>query len=255
MWMRRLLASAAAAVVATLATGAMTAYAAPTTADLAIAASTAQGHVGQGVDVRYVLRNNGPNAAAPLTYAVDIVAPPGTRIVSTGGGACQVISEGEHVRCRYGQQLAAGDRRQLALRLFVESVPTGCGGMAISYADDPRPSNNVTKVRVTVGGVPRSCLGSTTASPTPTKTKASPSVSPTVDVTETAPDDTISPEDTFAPAAEPQDTVGGGLGFASILVIGGGAVLVSLGGVLIWWMLRRDPDDEADDDATRPIYE
>ncbi|MCP2326287.1 hypothetical protein HDA40_004794 [Hamadaea flava] len=254
MWMRRVLAAAAAALVAGLATGAATAYAAPTTADLAVSASAVGGRVGQAVDVRYVLRNNGPQSAAPLTYTVDFTAPPGTRIVSTGGGICQPAS-GTHARCAYSAALADGARRQLTLRLRIDSAPTGCGALVISYADDPRPGNNTAAVRVAVDGRPRNCSGSdTTASPRPTKSKVSPTPSdePTVDATEEFTDETSSPDDSPQPATMPQDTVGG-LGLGSVLVIGGGAVLVSLGGLLLWWMLRKDPDDDADD-ATGPIY-
>jgi len=249
MWMRRVLAAVAAALVAGLATGAVTAYAAPTTADLAIAASARSGKVGLAVDVPYVIRNNGPQTAVGFT--VEITAPPGTRIISTGGGICQPAT-GATARCTFGQ-LASGARRQLALRLRIDSAPTGCGAMAVNYGDDPRPGNNATNVRVTVDGQPRSCSGSTspTATPKPTKTKSSPTATPTEEITEAAPVETTADE-TFGAGAS-QDTVGGGTSLGSVLVIGGGVVLVSLGGVLLWWMLRKDPED-ADDDHTGPIY-
>ncbi|NUO57161.1 MAG: hypothetical protein HOV78_10880 [Hamadaea sp.] len=252
MWMRRVLAAAAAALVAGLATGAATAYAAPTTADLGVSASAVTGRVGQAVDVRYVLRNNGPQSAAPLTYTVHITAPPGTRIVSTGGGVCQPAT-GTQARCVYSAALADGARRQLTLRLRIDSAPTGCGAVAISYADDPRPGNNSAAVRVAVDGRPRTCSGTgTSPTPKPTKSKVSPTPTdePTVDVTDEAAEETAT--DSPQPQVMPRDTVGG-LGLGSVLVIGGGAVLVSLGGVLLWWMLRKDPEDDLDD-TTGPIY-
>ncbi|NUT19417.1 MAG: DUF11 domain-containing protein [Hamadaea sp.] len=252
MWMRRVLAAVAVALVAGLATGAATAYAAPTTADLAVAAAGVTGRVGQAVDVRYTVRNNGPNGV--LSYTVDLAAPPGTRIVSTGGGLCQPAT-GTHVKCTYGA-LASGARRQLTLRLRIDSAPTSCGALSVGYADDPRPGNNRAGIRVVVDGQPRNCSGTVTSpTPKPTKSRVSPTPTdePTVDVTGAA-DETTGTEDSPQPQTLPQDTVDGGLGLGSFLVIGGGAVLVSLGGVLLWWMLRKDPGDDDPDDATGPIY-
>jgi hypothetical protein len=250
----RTLAGLAAVLVAWLMIGGGTAVAAAPKADLAIATAPAAGTVGLAVDVRYVLRNNGPQAVAALSFAVDILAPHGTQIISPGGGSCQVITPGEQLRCRYGFQLAAGERHALALRLKIVTAPTGCGRVALTYANDPRPVNNAANVRVTVDGKPGSCAATTSpsASPKPSRTKASASATPTAEVTEGLPADSTEAELTAAPQAG-SDDIGGGTSFGSVLVIGGGVILVGLGGLLIWRMLRKDPDDY-DDDATGPIY-
>jgi len=255
MWMRRTLAGLAGVLVAWLAIGGGTALAAMPKADLAIGVSTSAGIVGQAVDVRYVIRNNGPNAVAPLTFVLDIVAPRGTQIISAGGGACEVVTIGEHLRCRFGFQLASGERRALALRLKVVAAPSGCGRMGLAYGNDPRPANNVANIRVTVDGKPGSCAAtaSSSASPKPTRTKASASPSPSFDATDEPSANQTGEQSTPLAGADVEE-VGGGTSLGSILVIGGGVILVGLGGVLIWRMLRKEPEDDYDDDVTGPIY-
>ncbi|NUT32256.1 MAG: hypothetical protein HOV79_04180 [Hamadaea sp.] len=263
MWMSRAaavllagLAVAATAALPLMARPAPAVAAAPR-ADLAIATSPVAGKVGQAVDVKYVIRNNGPNAVLPLSWVVDVVAPAGTQIVNAGTAACEVVTAGRHLRCRYGFGLASGDRKSLTVRVRVENVPTGCGRLALTYSDDPRPGNNTANIRITVDGLPASCAvasRSPSPSPKPSRTRASASPSPTSSEPAEPTEDETSAEETYAPLTPSGGEDGGGLGLGSILVIGGGAVLVALGGLLVWRLLRTDPDDDyEDDDATGPI--
>jgi hypothetical protein len=253
MWMRRTLAGLAGVLVVWLGIGGGSALAAVPKADLAIGVSTSAGIVGQSVDVRYVIRNNGPGLVAPFTFVLDIVAPRGTQIISAGGGACEAVVAGEHLRCRFGFQLASGERHALALRLKVVTAPSGCGRMGLAYGNDPRPANNVANVRVTVDGKPGNCTATSSPTPKPTRTKASATPSPSFDATQEPAVDQTSEQPTPVVGADVDD-VGGGTSLGSILVIGGGAILVGLGGLLIWRMLRKEPEDDVDGDATGPIY-
>ncbi|NUR29561.1 MAG: hypothetical protein HOV83_27560, partial [Catenulispora sp.] len=45
------------------------------------------------------------------------------------------------------------------------------------------------------------------------------------------------------------NTDGGGLGLGSVLVLGGGALLVGVGGVIMWRLLRKDPEDDLEDET------
>lgn len=257
MWMSRVVAALLAGLAAAAAVAfSSAAQAAAPRADLAIAASAVGGKVGQGVDVRYVIRNNGPETVLPLSWVVDVVAPAGTRIVNTGAAACEVVTTGSHLRCRYPVTVKSGDRLNATFRVRIDKAPTGCGRLALTYSDDPRPGNNAANVRVTVDGLPANCAATATKSPSPKASRsrtASPSASPS-EVVEPGALET-SDEVTAAPPVAAGAEGDSGMGLGGMLVIGGGAILVALGGLLVWRLLRADPEDDwdPDDGDTRPL--
>ena len=235
--------------------GGAAAYAAPAlSADLQVTASQASGHIGDSVEVRLVVRNNGPAQVLPETWQLDMQAPPGTRI---GGGSALAGSCSQsdgHARCRYGFGLRRGERHELKLGLHIDGQPSGCGRATVMYGMDPRDRNNAANIRVTVGGQPSNC--SVRLSPTPSS-QVEPTATPEGEATEAPPDDLPASVDAGALPAYPSDSEGGGLSLASVLVIGGGLALVVFGGLLIWRLMKREPDDDlADDTADHyPAYE
>jgi hypothetical protein len=251
--MRRLLAavSGLAVGVLTVLPGAAAAHAAPVlSADLQVSASQVSGHIGNSVEIRLVVRNNGPNAVLPETWTLAFQAPPGTRL---GGGSALAgnCDQGDRqAQCRYGFGLRRGERHDLKLGLWIQSQPSGCGRVEVAYGLDPRARNNSVPLRVTVDGKPSSCSTRISPSPSP-KESPTPSATPEAEVTEVPSDQPPASADVL-PAYQSDE--GGGLGLASILVIGGGLMLVALGGVLIWRLLRRENDDDYEDDPTGPIY-
>ncbi|WP_027341921.1 hypothetical protein [Hamadaea tsunoensis] len=257
MLLRRLAAGWAAVFVALLAAWIMAAPARADVpkADLSLSASGKNGDVGESVEIKFVVRNAGPGMAAPGAWSLDIAAPDGTQFAGGGsvaqGGQCVNASRG-HLRCTYAYPLLRGDRREMTLNLRINAQPQTCGAMIVNYSNDPRPSNNGVNLRVTVGGQPRNCAAAArSASPSP---KSSPSrkASPTPEATEAVVDQvetTSTTESAPALAGASTDTGGGGLGIGSVLVLGGGAVLVGVGGILMWRLLRRDPEDDIDDET------
>jgi hypothetical protein len=250
--MRRLLAAVSVLVVGALAAlpGATAAAAAPALpADLQVTASQASGRIGSSIEVRLSLRNNGPNLIVAETFQLVIEAPPGTRL--GGGSALAGNCERSETtaRCRYGFGLRRGERHVLRLGLVIQAQPSACGRVATNYAMDPRDRNNAANIRVTVGGQPRSCFVRT--SPTP---KASPTpkvtATPETEITEAPPDDAPASAEVLPALPADDDSTGGGLSMAGIMVIGGGLVLVALGGLLIWRLFRREPDGDEDDAGT-----
>jgi hypothetical protein len=225
--------------------------------DLGVSSGSVGGRIGESVEVRLVVRNNGPDPVLAETWVLDLQAPPGTRI--TGGGSavagqCNQMGD-RHVQCRYGFGLKRGARHELKLGLQIVEQPSGCGQATVGYAADPRASNNSVPIRVTVGGFPRSnCQPG--PSPTPRTSKsATPTATPEGEITEAPPGDVTPSESVLAAYQSNGEGESGGLSLASVLVIGGGLVLVILGGLLIWRLLRKgSEDDYSDDDATGPIY-
>jgi hypothetical protein len=246
------------AVVALASGGAAVAAPVPRS-DLGVSAGSVGGHIGEQVQARMVVRNNGPDPVLPGTWVLDIQAPAGTRI--TGGdaiaGTCNHMSD-QHVLCRYGFGIRDGDKRELRVTLQIVDQPVGCGRATVGYAGDPRPGNNAANIRVTVDGKPGSCQPvRNTPSPTPRASKsAKPSATPTEELTLPPPGDSPAASEGVLPAYQSNGGDGsGGLSLASVLVIGGGVLLVVLGGLLIWRLLRKgSEDDYYDDDATGPIY-
>lgn len=257
--MRKLRTAASVLVVGVLValTGAAPTVAAPLlAADLGISASQASGHIGESVDVRLVVRNNGPSTLLPGTWTLDLTAPPGTSI---GGGSAVAgnCSGGDHhVQCRYGFTLRRGDRHELRLGLRIDGQPSGCGQAVVAYTGDQRMRNNAVNLRVTVGGQPRNCSG-TQQSPTPKATRSpKPTATPEGAVTEAPPQDTQASAEALpaVPADSSSNGDGGGLSFASILVIVGGLALIALGGLLVWrlWKRADEDDDEEEPDEWQP---
>jgi len=248
--MRRLLAavSGLAVGVLTVLPGAAAAHAAPVlSADLQVSASQVSGHIGNSVEIRLVVRNNGPYAVLPETWMLSFQAPPGTRL---GGGSALAgnCNQGDRqAQCRYGFGLRRGERHDLKLGLWIESQPSGCGRVEVAYGLDPRARNNSVPLRVTVDGKPGSCSSRISPSPSP---KESPTPSATPEAEVEVPSDEPPASANVLPAYQSDE--GGGLGLASILVIGGGLMLVALGGVLIWRLLRRENDDEYYEDGQYP---
>jgi Domain of unknown function DUF11 len=245
------------AVVALAGGGAAVAAPVPRS-DLGVSTGSVGGHIGEQVQARMVVRNNGPDPVLPGTWVLDIQAPAGTRI--TGGdaiaGTCNHMSD-QHVLCRYGFGIRDGDKRELRVTLQIVDQPVGCGRATVGYANDPRPGNNAANIRVTVDGKPGNCLPvRNSPSPTPRASKsAKASATPTEELT-LPPDDSPAASEGALPAYQSNSGDGsGGLSLASVLVIGGGVLLVVLGGLLIWRLLRKgSEDDYYDDDATGPIY-
>jgi hypothetical protein len=233
-----------------LSSGAM-AYAAPVgSADLQVTASQASGQIGGSVQVRLVVRNNGPAQVLPETWQLDFQAPPGTQIAagSALSGACsRSATEG---RCRYGFGLRRGERRELQLGLLIQAQPSGCGRATVSYLSDNRIRNNAVNIRVSVGGQPNNCFSRT--SPTPRASlSAAPTATPDDEVTGAPPQDLPASVDTGALPAYPtgNDKGSGGLSLGSMVVIGGGLALVVVGGLLIWRLMRRDPEGGVSDET------
>lgn len=261
MLVGRVLSVATASVLAGLMLATPAAHAALPSADLVALPASGHGKLGTTIAITLITRNYGPNYVTTATH--DIVAPGGTEFADefSSSARCKFIVPKRHLRCFAGGWLVWKGQYQnpWTLKFKIVSATVTPGWHRISFADDPKSSNNTASIKVTVDGLPKPSPSKTTprpsAKPSPIRAaSASASVSPSPVATES-----VAPVESSSEAApimaEPEVTSDSGMSTGG-LIVGGIAILLGvalLAGVLLRGR-NRTLAEEQGEAAARPSW-